>query len=72
MHLKGLLNINLVVLVVILLLDGVDFLYMKRMFLCLFLACHWRRSALVLQISFQTGVRRWPLSGGALSYVDHP
>jgi len=33
----------------------------KRMFLCPFLTCHWRRRfALVHRISFKTGVRRCP------------
>jgi hypothetical protein len=35
------------------------FLFVKKMFPCPFLACHWRRrSALVCGISFKEGVRR--------------
>jgi len=60
-HLKGLLNINLVVLVVLLLLDGENFLVREEVVLCPFSACHWRRHfALVRRISFKAGVRRCP------------
>jgi hypothetical protein len=58
MHLKGHLNVNLFVLVAILFLDGEKFLSVKRMFLCPFSACHWRRrSALFHRIYFKAGVR---------------
>jgi len=61
MHLKGRLSINLVVLVVILLLDGENFL--MKMFSCLFSAFQWRRCfALVRRISVKTGVLGVPLS----------
>ena len=67
LHPKGHLSINLVVLVVVLILDGEDFVVRGEMFSCLFLVCHWRRcSALVHRIAFKAGIRMYP------SCVDHP
>jgi hypothetical protein len=60
-HLLVLLIINLVVLVVVLLLDGEDFLVCEEDVFCPFSACHWRRrSALVHRITFKAGVRMCP------------
>jgi hypothetical protein len=59
MHIKGCLSINLVVLVLILLLVGENFLISEKMFSCPFLEGHWRRHfALVRPISFKAGVRK--------------
>jgi hypothetical protein len=61
LHLTRHLSINLVVLVVVLLLDGEDFLVCERMFSCPFLACHRRRrSALVQWITVAAAVRLYP------------
>jgi len=57
MHLKGCLSINLV-LVVVLLLDGEDFLILEE---DVFVPVLWRRrSALVCRIAFKAGVRMCP------------
>jgi hypothetical protein len=55
MHLKGCLSINLLVLVIILLLDGENFLVHEEDVPLPVLVCRWRRcSALVGQIFFKT------------------
>jgi hypothetical protein len=58
LHLTGLLNINLV-LVVAFLLDGEDFLVREEdVFLSVLGVCHWKRiSALVRRISIKAGIR---------------
>jgi hypothetical protein len=64
MQLKGHLSINLYVLLVILLLDGENYLVREEKFLCPLSACHWGRCfALVHCISFKAGVRRCPFEG---------
>ena len=59
-HLKGLLTINLVVLVVILLLRGENFLIREDIFVSFSAYNRRRRSVLVRRISIKAGVRRCP------------
>jgi hypothetical protein len=63
LRLTGRLSINLVVLAIVLLLSGEDFLVQEENVFVPFSACHWRRrSVLVCWISFRAGVRRCPLN----------
>ena len=72
-HLKVLLSINLIILVVILLLDGEDFLVPEEDVFVPILGMPLEETfALVHRISFKAGVRSVPLSREVLSCLDLP
>jgi len=67
LHPKGHLSKNLIVLVVVLILDGEDFIVRDEMFSCPSSVCHWRRQfALVHRITFKAGIKMCPSCVGCL------